>query len=236
MAIYGSRANAYSSSRQYDLAVKDYDTVLDVYPDDVAALWGRGWALESMQQHDRALADADRLVAMGGPTKEFSVHQLRCRALAGLGRFDEAIRSCSDALQPYAKHIFYVDRGEVYLLAGQYGRAIEDFDAALKIDPSMAFAKLGRGKVMFAKQDYAAALEEFDQANRMMETSSGQSWSLALSKRGLANEALGRRQAAIIDFQKALAEQPELEESKQGLTRLGASPTVVRERPWWRFW
>lgn len=235
-AIYRNRGQAYSWSRQYDLAIKDYDVVLEVDPYDVEVLYERGWAFENLKQHDRAVAEADRLIAMGEKARNVAVHQLRCRALAALGRLDEAIQSCTDQLRPFASHIFLVDRGEVYLLARQYDRAIEDFDAALKIDKRMAHAKLGRGKAIFAKQDYSAALEEFDQANRMMETASGEIWPIALSKRGLANEALGRRPAAIADFQRALTAWPDLEESQQGLKRLGVSPTLPENRPWWRFW
>jgi len=214
--------------------------VLDVNPNDVEALYRRGWALESMQQHDRAVADANRLIAMGEKANKYAVYQLRCKALAGLVQFDEAIRSCSDQLRPYASHIFLVDRGEVYLLAGQYDRAIEDFDAALKIDKNMNFAILGRGKVLLAKQEYAAALEEFDRANRESMAASGQAWGIALSKRGLANEALGRRHAAIADFQAALKAHSDHAEAKEGLQRLGAATMSPSEsnsrRSWWRFW
>jgi tetratricopeptide (TPR) repeat protein len=59
---------------------------------------------------------------------------------------------------------------------------------------------------------------------------------IALNQRGLANEALGQRSAAISDFRQALKAQPDLTESKDGLRRLGASPTSLPEKPWWRNW
>jgi tetratricopeptide (TPR) repeat protein len=234
--IYRNRAQAYSWSGQYDLAVKDYDATLGVNPKDAEALYGRGWAFENMQKYDLAVADADSLLAMGEEANKFAINQLRCRALTALARFNEAIDACSQQLRPYASHIFLVDRGEAYLAAGQYDRAVEDFDAALKVDARAVFAKLGRGKALFAKKDYAMALEEFAQANQMMESSSGEPWPTALSKHGLANEALGRRSAAIEDFQNALKQWPNLDESKEGLKRLGASPAVSNEKKWWRFW
>jgi tetratricopeptide (TPR) repeat protein len=235
-AIYRNRAQAYRWSGQYDLAIKDYDAALGIDPRDVEALYGRGWVFEIVQKHDLALADADSLLAIGEKANKFAINQLRCRVLAALARFDAAIDACSQQLKPYASHIFLVDRGEAYLAAGRYDRAVEDFDAALKIDPHATFAKLGRGKAMFAKNDYAMALEEFEQANQMMESVSGEPWPVALSKHGLANEALGRRSAAIADFQKALKQQPDLDESKEGLKRLGASPVASNGKKWWRFW
>jgi tetratricopeptide (TPR) repeat protein len=235
-AIYRNRAQAHSWSGQYDLAVKDYDAALGIDPKDVEALYGRGWAFENTKKHDLAVADADTLLAMGEKANRFAINQLRCRALAALARFSEAIDACSQQLIPYASDIFLVDRGEAYLAAGQYDRAVEDFDAALKVDARAVFAKLGRGKAMFAKKNYAMALEEFEQANQMMETSSGEPWPTALSKHGLANEALGHHSAAIADFQKALKQWPNFDESKEGLKRLGASPATSDGKKWWRFW
>jgi tetratricopeptide (TPR) repeat protein len=234
--IYRNRGHAYSWSGQHDLAVKDYDATLGINPKDAEALYGRGWAFENMQKHDLAVADADSVLAMGEETNKFAINQLRCRALTALARFDEAIDACSQQLRSSASHIFLVDRAEAYLAAGQYDRAIEDFDAALNDDAGAAFAKLGRGKALFAKKDYAMALEEFAQANKMMKSSSGESWPTALSKHGLANEALGRRSAAIAGFQTALKQWPNLEESKEGLERLGASPEASKGKKWWRFW
>jgi tetratricopeptide (TPR) repeat protein len=225
VAIHKNRGQAYKWSNQNELAVKDFDVVLAANPADVEALYGRAAALNNLKLPERALADADRLIAMGRPAAVYAVQQLRCRALAALGRFDEAIQACTDQLRPFAGPAFLVDRGEVYLMARQYDRAIEDFEAALGVETRTAHARLGRGKAMFAKGNYAAALKDFDEANRIIETMSGEAWPMALSKRGLANEALGHRGAAIADFQKALKIWPHLEESRDGLKRLAADPT-----------
>jgi tetratricopeptide (TPR) repeat protein len=231
LVIRKNRGQAYSWSRQYDLAVKDFDAVLEFDPSDVDALYGRASALLFSHRYERAVADSDRLIAMG-KRANVAAHQLRCRALAGLGKFDEAIVSCSEQLQPFTNPVFLIDRADVYMMAGQYDRAIEDYDAVLKVDKNDLGAIYGRGKAMFAKQDYAAALEEFDRAYHVEDDDVGRAF--ALGKRGLANEALGRRSAAIADFRQALKGELDLDESKDGLKRLGASP--VPEKPWWRFW
>jgi tetratricopeptide (TPR) repeat protein len=142
-AVYRNRAQAYSWSGRHDLAVKDYDAALGIDPRDAEALYGRGWAFENMRKYDLAVADADSLLAMGEKADKFATNQLRCRALAALARFNEAIDACSQQLRPYASHIFLVDRGEAYLAAGQYDRAVEDFDAALKIDALPLSQNLG---------------------------------------------------------------------------------------------
>jgi tetratricopeptide (TPR) repeat protein len=233
LVVRKSRGQAYLWSKQYDLAIMDFDAVLEVSPTDVDALYGRGYALFSAHEYERAVADADRLIGIGA---NVAAHQLRCRALAALGNFDEAIRSCTEQLRPYAFYIYLLDRARVYQMAGKYDLAVEDYNTILKVDKSdpvaVSSAVWGLGYVMFAKGNYAAALDEFDQAYRMEGDAAGRA--LALAKRGLANEALGRRLAAISDFQKALREEPDLDESIDGLKRLSAWPVV--EKPWWRFW
>jgi len=202
----------------------------------------RGFTLYSLRQFERAIADADRIIAAGEKGEAFSAYQLRCLALAKLGRFDEALGSCSKQLRRDPWPGALVDRGRVYLLAGQYDNALADFDAALKKDERDYWAILGRGEALLGNRDYTAALQEFDRANNVAWGASGDPWPIAISKRGLANEALGRQAAAIADFQEALRRSPDLDEAKDGLKRLGASPTAPPEprsapqKPWWRFW
>jgi tetratricopeptide (TPR) repeat protein len=243
VSIYGNRAQAYSQSHQHELAVKDYDAALAIDPDNIDALYGRGWALHRMNLHERAVADADRMIAMGAKAATYGAHQLRCQALARMSQFDEAIRSCTEQLAFHGLSQFSIDRGNVYLEAGQPDLAMKDFDAALGKDQNNAWAILGRGKALLAKMEYSAALTEFDRANNTMMGASGQPWGFALSGRGLANEALGQRDKAIADFQAALNEHSDLSEAMTGLRRLGGTMTAPsRERtapsskPWWQFW
>src|SRR5436305_15085606 len=49
--VYRNRAQAYSWSGQYDLAVKDYDAALGIDPGDAEALYGRGWAFENVRKY-----------------------------------------------------------------------------------------------------------------------------------------------------------------------------------------
>jgi len=233
LAVYNNRGEAYQWSNQYDLAIKDYDAALEIDPTDVRALYGRGASFLATRQYEQSIADADRLIAMGRKAN-VAAYQLKCAALAGLGRFDEAIGSCSEQLKPFANPVFLIDRANVYLRAGQYDRAIEDFDAVLKNNAHDVGAVLGLGKAMFAQKDYAAALQEFDRAYRIANDNGTRAF--ALNQRGLANEALGQRLAAISDFRQALKAQPDLTESKDGLRRLGASPTPLSEKQWWKVW
>lgn len=250
-AIFLKRGEAYKQLRQTERAIQDYQAAVDANPRSLEAahaLWQRGWLFLSLQNYGRARDDADRLVALGGLGTFLSGHQLLCRALHGLRQFEQAIQACSEQIRlgGALRSQHYWERGDVYLSAGRLDEALADFDEALKDTKNSIWAKLGRGTVMFAKGDYTAALAEFDQANNMS-LANGYPWSIAIGKRGLANEALGRHREAIADFKKVLQLSPNCEksdaprvvescdESRAGLVRLGISPETV-QKPWWRFW
>ena len=57
-----------------------------------------------------------------------------------------------------------------YQKKGEYDRAIEDFDAAIKIDPDYANAFANRAETYQKKGDYPRALKDFDEALRQQPT------------------------------------------------------------------
>lgn len=111
-------AEAYGRLEEYSLTIPQYDLWIKNHPDDsriVSALGGRCLAC-ALQDHDVA----------GG--------QKDC---------DRAIR-LADKHNP-ANAYLYGNRGLMLLRQGDYRKALEDFDANLKIQPKNARALYGRG-------------------------------------------------------------------------------------------
>jgi tetratricopeptide (TPR) repeat protein len=75
--------------------------------------------------------------------------------------------------------IDFYNRGLAYLLKDQYDRAIEDFDQAIRINPTYALAFVSRGGAYSAKGQYDRAIEDFDQAIRI-----NPNYALAFNSRG----------------------------------------------------
>ena len=63
--------------------------------------------------------------------------------------------------------ILHSNRGIAYGKAGDFERAIADFDAALRINPNHVRATINRGNANFAKRDYQSAIADFTQAIRL---------------------------------------------------------------------
>ena len=61
----------------------------------------------------------------------------------------------------------YVNRAIIYSDLEAYDRAIEDLDAAIKIDPDYFAAYNNRGYVRLLQGEYGDALKDFDRAIKL---------------------------------------------------------------------
>ena len=132
----------------------------------------------------------------------------------------------------------YNNRGSLYEHAGEHDRAIIDLDRAIALDPKLAMAYANRGASHLGKGDADRALFEFDRAIELQpryakafalrgKAGGRRASPLARSQRAYAHNvkahilaSLGRRNEAIAEFKKALAIEPDLQESVQGLKAL----------------
>jgi tetratricopeptide (TPR) repeat protein len=113
-----SLADLYGRVQEYSLVIAQYDLWIKNHPDDsrmVSALGGRCLA-SALQNQDLGV---------------------------GLKDCDRAIH-LADKHNPDNAHL-YVNRGMLLLRQGDYKKALEDFDANLKIQPRNARALYGRG-------------------------------------------------------------------------------------------
>ena len=99
-------------------------------------------------------SDEQRCTGQAGVPPDMQV--AACTALIGSGRHSR---------QNLA--ILHSNRGIAYVKAGDYDRAIADFDAALRSNPNHVRAHINRGNANFAKRDYDRAIADFGQAIRI---------------------------------------------------------------------
>jgi tetratricopeptide (TPR) repeat protein len=99
--------------------------------------------------------------------------------------------------------VAYYNRGLAHHRLGDPARAIEDYDQALRLDPSYAPAHNNRGNAYGNLGDPARAIEDYDQALRLDPDNA-----VLYNNRGKAYDNLGEYRQAIQDFDQALRIDP----------------------------
>jgi tetratricopeptide (TPR) repeat protein len=84
------------------------------------------------------------------------------------------------------------------LLDGNFSQAIEQFTAAIRLDPAHALAYNGRGFARFRLKQYKEAVADFDEAIRL-----NPGYANAYQNRGVARRALGDKAGAGADLAKS---------------------------------
>jgi tetratricopeptide (TPR) repeat protein len=131
---------------------------------------------------------------------------------------DVAIRACTEAIgRNSADVVSYINRAFEHLQKGNTTNAIADYSKAIELDPGRADAYAGRAWAFLKGGKAAQALPDAERSLQLKTNDAR-----ALDIRGHVYEALGRHEEAIADFRSALAIEPRLQGSKEGLRRLGA--------------
>lgn len=107
-----------------------------------------------------------------------------------------------DSLEALA--IAYNNRGNAYHRLGQYRRSIEDYDQALRINPSYAGAYDNRGEAYFQLGDHQRAIEDYDKALRLDPDDAK-----AYNNRAYSLYLLGRFTEALGDVEQSLSLEPD---------------------------
>lgn len=131
---------------------------------------------------------------------------------------DLRLRACSSIIEGKAendKPAAYNNRGGAYVLKGEIGRAIADFDRAIALNPEFADAYHNRGFVYREKGEAGRAIADYDRAIALNPKDAK-----AYNNRGIAYDDKGEYDRAIADYNRAIALKPK--DAKAYSNRAGA--------------
>jgi tetratricopeptide (TPR) repeat protein len=153
-AAFNNRGVAHDQKGEYERAVADYELSIKLKP-SVEAHFNRGNAYLAKGQHAAAIDDYNAAIKLQA---DFSpAFDNRCWARAVVGVLKPALADCNEALKMHtnASAGTLASRGFVFLKMTQFDAAVSDYEAALRIDPKLAFALYGRGLARLKNEDAA---------------------------------------------------------------------------------
>ena len=198
-AAYGERGNFYHSVGEFQLALADYETALELNPTFAGAFLNRGNAWAALGELDGAISDYRKALEID-PGLALA-HAALGIAYMKSGILDQAVGAFDRALEiDQRRASFYLGRGNVYLEMGEMDLAIDDYNAALEIEPGYPTAYLNRGVAYRADGEYDLAIAGWDKLIEIMPE-----FVPAYSNRGGTYALKGDYDSAISDFDMVLA-------------------------------
>ncbi|WP_237746752.1 tetratricopeptide repeat-containing S1 family peptidase [Planktothrix agardhii] len=192
---YGNRGDSWRREGDCKKAINDFNEALRINPENqiirMVSYGGRGWCLAEQGDKKQAIEELNEAGL----------------AAVNIGNDDVAISILSKVLElEPTNFLAYWHRGAAYDNSGNYQKAIEDHNLALKYKPNnntgIAIYN-NRGKSRLQLGDAQRAIEDFNQA-----ISIDQKFVFAYQGRGYAYSQLGNSKKAIEDFTKAIELDP----------------------------
>jgi len=129
------------------------------------------------------------------------------------------IEICTRAIQGWDRDIEGVaesfnNRGVLYFSSADYIHALEDFESAVRKNPSLGQAHLNRGYALSALQRWQESIDAINTGISLTDEDAK-----AFYVRGIAHEELGNVRQAYLDYQRAANIDPEWSEPREALAR-----------------
>lgn len=151
------------------------------------------------------IATSDAVWAIGKPARSGSGYTEKCYKSSDP---DLVINNCTRAVASRklsGKNLAFAfyKRGNAYSQKGDYDRAIQDYDQAIRLNPGHAIAFSNRGVAYARKGDYDRAIQDYNQAIRLDPKHAD-----SFSNRGVAYRRKEDYDRAIQDYDQAIRLNP----------------------------
>ena len=156
---YFHRGNAYGDSDDYDRAVADYTTAIDLKPDYFEAFNNRATAYRKKGLLDRAIDDYSKAISLNS---NFRIYCNRGYVYLDKELWSKAEEDFNRAIELNPRFDGgYDGLGMVYYLNGRYNSAFRAFNRAIELNPKNPESFVNRGYVYLKRGDNDLARTDF---------------------------------------------------------------------------
>ena len=211
-AIFGRRAALYVQQNNNEKAMSDILQSMLLAPGDASLYALRGRVAQALQQYPEAIDSYSHCLQLdpGRSECETTMAMLQTNlqketdACSASGDPDEVISACSVLIgrSPRVARFFNA-RGVAYYNKKDFRHALEDFSAAIRLEPQDSALLTNRCNVYLQTRQYTRAIDDCDNALHSKPDNAQ-----ALYARGLAKFNRDDADGAITDFNAALAKNP----------------------------
>jgi tetratricopeptide (TPR) repeat protein len=193
---YTKRGEQYYAERDYQNALNDFNTALDVSANEYApAFYNRG-KLKAEVMKDRAGAVQDLSMALQIDTFYIEAYIERAAQRIFVQDYQGSYYDIQKAKQLDSNNAkIYFTLGDLYVNAAKFPEAIESFTRSIKLNPDYAEAYNNRGFSYYKLHDYANALKDCSKATEIFPV-----YLNAFYNKGMIHLETGKTDVAISTF------------------------------------
>lgn len=215
IALQMGLARGYQQKGQVQQALDVCDQVLVIYPNSIDALLLKYELLKQQSNHAAALATLRKAYSYAPSDQELAYNLAFEYAEAKdsnvLPLTDSLIHSDTTGKQAQPYYL----KGVYYANLGRSAQALSYFNQAIAHDYTFFDAYMDKGALLYDEKKYAEALQVFGLVNRISPTyAESYYWA------GKCQEAMGKKEAAKLNYQRALGLDKQLHEAKEAADRL----------------
>lgn len=165
--FYFNRAVAYRGTRRFDLAIKDFEKVIELNPKLPMPAWvelylGLGTVYQENGEYARALDNLDKALRLDPSNTKIFLNRGNTHFF--LKNFDRALVDINKSLELKEIPLGYYSRAKVLEAIGETDKAIIDYTKAVELNGQFAEAYSNRGLLYGKKRSVESALKDFTRA------------------------------------------------------------------------
>lgn len=198
------RGVARQNTGRHRLAIDDYSEALKLLPRNRQLLFNRALALNDLKEYTEAIAAFDEIIRYYPGFDNAYLGRAKARietadTVAALKDIDKALTINRNALNAY------IMRADIAINSyGDYNRALDDIDQAIKLSPKLAGLYINRAFLRYKTDNYKGAMADYDYALTIEPYNMA-----ALFNRGLLLMEVSAFDLALDDFNRVLALEPD---------------------------